>query len=77
MKLTHIKPVIAVMALILLSLSVNYRVNSSLDWLVFTFQVIDLTVIVSEKTQCGFNSEMFRILADFDFYSAIKMVLDY
>lgn len=75
MKQLQIKPIISVMALMLLSLAVSYRIDASLDWLSFTFHLIDLTVQVSDTATEAVQNDLVNAIIKFDLSSALQIVV--
>ncbi|MDO6618942.1 hypothetical protein [Shewanella sp. 6_MG-2023] len=75
MKQLQTKPFISVLALMLLSLAISYRIDASLDWLSFTFQLIDLTAQVSDSATEAVQNDLVNAIIKFDLFSALQIVV--
>ncbi|MDO6639649.1 hypothetical protein Q4557_06710 [Shewanella sp. 5_MG-2023] len=75
MKKLQTRPFISVMALMLLSLAVSYRIDASLDWLSFTFQLIDLTVQVSDSATEAVQNDLVNAFIKLDISSVLQIVV--
>ncbi|WP_144210607.1 hypothetical protein [Shewanella donghaensis] len=75
MKQLQTKPFMSVLALMLLSLAVSYRIDASLDWLSFTFQLIDLTAQVSDSATEAVQNDLVNAIIKFDISSALQIVV--
>ncbi|WP_076541652.1 hypothetical protein [Shewanella sp. UCD-KL21] len=75
MKQLQTKPFISVLALMLLSLAISYRIDASLDWLSFTFQLIDLTAQVSDSATEAVQNDLVNAIIKLDISSVLQIVV--